>query len=96
MEPACFSRAKVTPFARGWKQPVVWPLSEQKSRLLLASRKGRRPLSTDNEQPQATFSPFDMDEHTRKRVRRTAIVFGLVALAFYFGFIVLTLVRGSK
>jgi hypothetical protein len=33
----------------------------------------------------------------RKRgVRRTAILFGLVALFFYFGFIVLTLVRGSK
>jgi hypothetical protein len=32
-------------------------LSEQESRLLLACRKGRRPLSTDNEQPQATFSP---------------------------------------
>ena len=33
-------------------------LSEQKSRLLLAARKGRRPLSTDNEQPQAAFSQY--------------------------------------
>ena len=32
----------------------------------------------------------------RKRIRRTAIVFALIALAFYFGFIVITLIRGSK
>ena len=32
----------------------------------------------------------------RRGVRRTAIMFGLIALAFYVGFIVLTLVRGSK
>jgi hypothetical protein len=37
-----------------------------------------------------------VDEHTRKRVRRSAILFGLIALAFYIGFIVMTLVRGSK
>jgi len=37
------------------------------------------------------------DEEKRKRgVRRTAIVFGLVALFFYVGFIVLTIVRASK
>jgi hypothetical protein len=56
-------------------------------------------LSTDNEQPQATFSHSrnrHVDEHTRKRVRRSAILFGLIALAFYIGFIVMTLVRGSK
>jgi hypothetical protein len=49
-----------------YKQPVGWPLSEQKSRLLLACRKGRRPLSTDNEQPQATFSQY---ERARRRNR---------------------------
>jgi len=32
----------------------------------------------------------------RKRIRRTAIVCALIALAFYFGFIVMTLIRGSK
>jgi hypothetical protein len=31
----------------------------------------------------------------RKKVRRSALLFGLVALAFYFGFIALTVVRGS-
>jgi len=39
------------------------------------------------------------DDETEKRkrgVRRTAIFFGLIALCFYFGFIVLTLVRASK
>jgi hypothetical protein len=39
------------------------------------------------------------DDETQKRkrgVRRTTIVFGLIALSFYVGFIVLTLVRGSK
>jgi hypothetical protein len=32
----------------------------------------------------------------RRSVRRTAIVFALIAAGFYFGFIVMTLVRGSK
>jgi uncharacterized membrane protein (DUF485 family) len=37
------------------------------------------------------------DFEKRKRgVRRTAIVFGLIALFFYVGFIVLTLYRGWK
>jgi hypothetical protein len=31
----------------------------------------------------------------RRGVRRTAIFFGLIALFFYFGFIVLTLVRAG-
>ena len=38
------------------------------------------------------------DEAAQKRkrgVRRTAIFFGLIALFFYFGFIVLTLVRAA-
>ena len=38
----------------------------------------------------------DEYEKRKRGVRRTAIVFGLIALFFYFGFIVLTIVRGSK
>ena len=38
----------------------------------------------------------DDEAQRRKRgVRRTAIFFGLIALFFYFGFIVLTLVRAG-
>jgi hypothetical protein len=32
----------------------------------------------------------------RRGVRRTAIVFTLIAAGFYFGFIIMMLVRGSK
>jgi hypothetical protein len=32
----------------------------------------------------------------RKRVRRTAILFGLIAAAFYFGFIVMSIVRSAS
>jgi len=35
-------------------------------------------------------------EKRKRGVRRTAIVVGLIALFFYFGFIVLTLVRASR
>jgi fucose permease len=39
----------------------------------------------------------DDDAEKRKRgVRRTAIVFGLIALFFYVGFMVLIVVKGSK
>jgi len=38
----------------------------------------------------------DEADRRRRGVRRTALVFGLIALLFYVGFIVLTLVRGSK
>ena len=39
----------------------------------------------------------DLEAEKRKRgVRRTAIVFGLIALFFYVGFMVLTVVRASK
>ncbi len=38
----------------------------------------------------------DEIERRKRGVRRTAIVVGLIALFFYVGFIVLTLVRGSK
>jgi hypothetical protein len=32
----------------------------------------------------------------RRRVRRSAILFAVIAAAFYFGFIVLMLVRGAR
>jgi len=32
----------------------------------------------------------------RRRVRRSAILFGLIAAAFYLGFIAMMLVRGSR
>jgi hypothetical protein len=38
----------------------------------------------------------DEIEKRKRGVRRTAIFFGLIALFFYVGFIVLTVVRGSK
>ena len=38
----------------------------------------------------------DEADKRRRGIRRTALFFGLIALAFYIGFIVLTLVRGSK
>ena len=38
----------------------------------------------------------DETEKRRRGVRRTAIIFGLIAAFFYVGFIVLTLVRGWK
>ncbi len=36
------------------------------------------------------------DADRRKRVRRTAIVLAVVALAFYIGFIVMSVVRASR
>jgi len=44
----------------------------------------------------AGLSQVEDTERRKRSIRRTAIVFGLIALFFYFGFIVLTLVRGSK
>jgi hypothetical protein len=35
-------------------------------------------------------------EERRRRVRRSALVWSLFAAAFYVGFIILTLVRGTK
>jgi hypothetical protein len=32
----------------------------------------------------------------RRRVRRSALLWGLIAAAFYVGFIVMTLLRGSR
>ncbi len=39
---------------------------------------------------------LDNDADRRKRVRRTALVLALVALAFYLGFIVMSVVRASR
>ncbi len=39
--------------------------------------------------------PADEAER-RRRVRRTAILFAVIAAAFYFGFIALVLLRGAK
>jgi hypothetical protein len=37
------------------------------------------------------------DETARRRkVRRTAIIFGLIAAAFYFAFIVMSVIRATK
>jgi hypothetical protein len=45
----------------------------------------------------STVLAQDLDAEKRKRgVRRTAIVFGLIALFFYVGFMVLIVVRGLK
>ena len=32
----------------------------------------------------------------RRRARRSALLFALIAAAFYFGFILMTLMRGAK
>ena len=36
------------------------------------------------------------EDKRRRRIRRTTIVFALVALAFYVGFIVMMVIRGPK
>jgi hypothetical protein len=49
-------------------------------------------------QPHSSVSaqaPPDEAER-RRRVRRSALWFGLLAAAFYFGFIAMMLVRGAK
>jgi hypothetical protein len=38
----------------------------------------------------------ELEKRRRRGVRRTALIAGLVALFFYFGFIVLTVIRGSR
>jgi hypothetical protein len=37
-----------------------------------------------------------IDEARRRRVRRTAILFGLIAATFYFGFIILSVIRSKS
>jgi hypothetical protein len=40
---------------------------------------------------------FDSDDTARRRkIRRTAILFGLIAAAFYFGFIVMSILRAKS
>jgi hypothetical protein len=40
---------------------------------------------------------LESDEMTRRRkVRRTAILFGLIAAAFYIGFIVMSVIRAKS
>ncbi len=49
--------------------------------------------------PQPTLTPASVapsEAQRRRSVRRTAIVFTLIAAGFYFGFIIMMLVRGSK
>jgi len=36
------------------------------------------------------------DAEQRRRVRRSALLWALIAAAFYFGFIIVALVRGAK
>jgi hypothetical protein len=43
-----------------------------------------------------TLAQDDEAEKRKRGVRRTAILFGLIALFFYVGFIVLIVVRGSR
>ena len=40
-------------------------------------------------------APLAEDER-RRRVRRSALLFGLIAAAFYLGFIAMMLVRGTR
>ena len=39
---------------------------------------------------------LSVDPARRRRVRRSALLWGLIAAGFYFGFIVLILVRAAK
>jgi len=41
-------------------------------------------------------SPGVAATEQRRRVRRSALLWALIAAAFYFGFIVMALVRGAK
>jgi hypothetical protein len=43
-----------------------------------------------------TLTQDDEVEKRKRGIRRTAIVFGLIALFFYVGFMVLIVVKGSK
>lgn len=46
--------------------------------------------------PLMTPAAAPAQDARRRSVRRTALVFTLIAAGFYFGFIVMMLVRGSK
>jgi len=49
-------------------------------------------------QPHTRTAPAapSAEDPRRRRVRRSALLFALLAAAFYFGFIVMTLVRGRR
>jgi ferric-dicitrate binding protein FerR (iron transport regulator) len=49
-------------------------------------------------QPHTRTAPTapSAEDPRRRRVRRSALLFALIAAAFYFGFIVMTLVRGLR
>lgn len=49
-------------------------------------------------QPHTRTAPAapSAEDPRRRRVRRSALLFALIATAFYFGFIVMTLVRGRR
>ncbi len=49
-----------------------------------------------DQQMSSALAHNDEAEKRRRGVRRTALIAGFIALLFYVGFIVLTLVRGSK
>ena len=38
----------------------------------------------------------ELDPERRRRVRRSALLFGAIALAFYLSFIIMSLVRAAK
>ena len=47
-------------------------------------------------QPHTSTAPAapSAEDPRRRRIRRSALLFALIAAAFYFGFIVMTVVRG--
>jgi hypothetical protein len=59
-------------------------------RIECAARRKDHPLEI------AGLTQVDDAEKRKRGIRRTTIVFGLIALFFYCGFIVLTLIRGSR
>jgi hypothetical protein len=80
----------------GEKSPTAL-FAELSSPLGLAAGKKRGFCPLGYISMSTTLAQQDDEAEKRKRgVRRTAIVFGLIALFFYVGFIVLTLYRGSK
>ena len=44
----------------------------------------------------AVESQAMLDADRRKRIRRTTLLFSLIAAAFYFGFIIMAVVKGSS
>jgi hypothetical protein len=52
-------------------------------------------MSPSGHAPAVSRGPVAEAER-RRRVRRSAIVFAVVAAAFYFGFIAMMLVRGAR